>query len=166
MVLSSFRADEVNGQVVVEWETTLENKTLGFYLQRLDPATGRYQGVTEGLLPGLLTSPNGGTYSLIDRGASPGGSYKYKLIEVEKSGNRIAYGPFAVVVGGGDAIGVGRLRASRGGLPQPFFGLHQGTSWTVGLGEGPLTGMGLFRKIGKEADYETGRKPHKDPYHG
>ncbi len=112
VVLSSFSAHELNGQVVVEWETTLENNTLGFYLQRLDPATGKYQSVTEGLLPGMLTSPNGGTYTLIDRDASPGGAYKYKLVEVEKSGNRIIYGPFSIVVGGGDVIGSQALKSS------------------------------------------------------
>ena len=97
-VLSSFSAYEQDGKVVVQWETASEHNTLGFYLLRLDPATGEYQSITRGLLPGLLTDPRGGTYALVDSGASPGGVYQYKLVEVERNGRQIAYGPFTVPV--------------------------------------------------------------------
>ncbi|MCL5023989.1 MAG: C25 family cysteine peptidase [Nitrospirae bacterium] len=109
VVISSFGAYERDGQVVVEWETTAEHNTLGFYLLRFDAATGEYQSLTSGLLPGLLTSPNGGIYSLIDRGASAGEEYRYKLVEVERNGSQISYGPFTVATLGKNAPGSAKL---------------------------------------------------------
>ncbi|MFA6053974.1 MAG: SdrD B-like domain-containing protein [Thermodesulfovibrionales bacterium] len=102
VVLSSFGASVTDGQVVIEWETATEKNTLGFYLLRLDAATGAYRSITEGLLPGLITDPRGGIYSLVDRGAFPGETYQYKLVEVERNGKQIVYGPFSVSVGTGN----------------------------------------------------------------
>jgi hypothetical protein len=98
VTLIDFKAYNNNGQVVVEWETASEHNTLGFYLLRLDPATGKYRSLTDGLLPGLITDPKGGLYSLIDRGAFPGGTFRYILAEVERNGKQIVYGPFSVSV--------------------------------------------------------------------
>jgi uncharacterized repeat protein (TIGR01451 family) len=103
--ISSFRAYEDKGRVVIEWTTSSEIDTAGFYLFRLDEPTGNYTKINNNLLPALLTSPQGGTYSLIDRVASPGGSYIYILIEVEGKGKMLTYGPFTVQVGGDSAIG-------------------------------------------------------------
>jgi uncharacterized repeat protein (TIGR01451 family) len=99
VLVSGFGAFEENGQVIVRWETTSEYNTLGFNLLRLDTATGEYRQVNSGLLPALLTPHRGGTYTLRDSGASAGGVYTYKLIEVEIGGNQLVYGPFTVMVG-------------------------------------------------------------------
>jgi hypothetical protein len=74
--------------------------TVGFYLLRLDEATGKYLKLNNKLLPGLLHSPQGGVYRYVDEGAEPGGTYTYKLVEVEFKGKRRSYGPFTVTVGG------------------------------------------------------------------
>jgi uncharacterized repeat protein (TIGR01451 family) len=95
-IIAGFRSSVINGRVVVEWETASEHNTLGFYLLRLEPATREYRSVTEGLLPGLITEPGGGVYSLVDREASVGKTYRYKLVEVERNGRQISYGPFEV----------------------------------------------------------------------
>jgi uncharacterized repeat protein (TIGR01451 family) len=107
-ILSSFSAHEQDGEVVLQWETASEHNTLGFYLLRLDTATGGYRSITQGLLPGLLNNPRGGTYSLVDKGASPDSVYRYKLVEVERNGRQIAYGPFTVSVTTGhkDAVNI------------------------------------------------------------
>ena len=42
VVLSSFRAFEEGGRVIVEWRTAAEIGTVGFYLARLDPEIGRF----------------------------------------------------------------------------------------------------------------------------
>jgi uncharacterized repeat protein (TIGR01451 family) len=102
VTLIDFKAHNDNGQAVVEWETASEHNTLGFYLARLDAATGEYRSITDGLLPSLITNPKGGSYSLIDRGAFPGGTYRYMLVEVERDGKQIVYGPFSVSVGMSD----------------------------------------------------------------
>jgi hypothetical protein len=98
--LSSFRAYEVGGQVVVEWETASEIGTVGFYLLRLDAKTGKYQKVNNKLLPGLLHEPQGGVYRCVDETAEPDGTYTYKLMEVEVKGKERRYGPFTITVGG------------------------------------------------------------------
>ena len=102
VVLSGFRAYESKGSMVVEWTTSSEVGTAGFYLFRKDASTGGYQRINRRLLPALLTSPQGGTYSLIDRGATPGQSYTtYILMEVEAGGAKNIHGPF--IVGAGNA---------------------------------------------------------------
>jgi uncharacterized repeat protein (TIGR01451 family) len=110
VILSDFKAYIDGGNVVVQWETASENGTAGFYLYRLDEKDGQYRAVSDRLLPGLITSPQGGVYSFIDRGASPGKTYTYKLVEVESKGGSIAYGPFSVTPVDGRA-GEGQGRA-------------------------------------------------------
>lgn len=105
VTLSDFRAYEENGKVVVEWSTSSEINTAGFYLFRLDESTGNYIQINRRLLPAILTSQQGGTYSLIDKGVLPGGSYTYVLMEIEGKGTKLTYGPFNVQVGGESAIG-------------------------------------------------------------
>jgi hypothetical protein len=102
VLLSSFMAYEDNGKVVVRWETSSELKTLGFLLLRLDENTGEYKRVNSGLLPAMMRPPQGGVYSLIDRGAYPGGTYTYKLVEIERNGAKLIYGPFTVFAGSPD----------------------------------------------------------------
>jgi hypothetical protein len=89
---------------VVEWKTSSERGTAGFYLYRLD-ATGNYIPINHRLLPGLIISPQGGTYSLIDKGATTNGRYTYILAEVEAKGSKRLYGPFTVQVGGESVSG-------------------------------------------------------------
>ena len=104
MTLSDFRVYEDNGRVVVEWATSSENGTAGFYLFRKDNSAGDYQRINRRILPAILTSPRGGTYSLIDNGASPNKSYTYLLIEIEAKGTKNVYGPFTVRPGGDGAV--------------------------------------------------------------
>lgn len=98
--LSAFNAYDDEGRMVVEWETSSEVNTLGFYLARLDKASGKYERVNRELVPALIGSPRGGIYRLLDAGAQPGETYYYKLIEVENRGARITYGPYEVKAGG------------------------------------------------------------------
>ena len=105
MTLSDFKAYEDNGRVVVEWATSSENGTAGFYLFRKDDSAVDYQRINQRILPALLTSLQGGTYSLIDNGASPNKSYTYLLIEIEGKGAKNVYGPFTVRPGGDGALG-------------------------------------------------------------
>jgi len=96
VLLSDFRAYEENGHWVVEWKTASEENTVGFYLLRKDKESGEYRQINSKLLPGLINSRQGGTYRLIDSGASLSEGATYKLIEVEGRGRQRSYGPFAV----------------------------------------------------------------------
>ena len=98
--LSSFNAFAQAGNVVVQWTTSAELGTLGFYVYREDPIAGRFVKLNNQMLPGLITVAQGGTYQYVDSGASPGMQYTYKLVEVETNGGERTYGPFTVTVRG------------------------------------------------------------------
>jgi len=93
-VISSF---EVRGDGTVEWETASEVGTAGFNLLRQDPASGDFVQINDRLLPALIGSPQGGVYRYPDRDIAPGGTYSYRLEEVEADGTVRSYGPFIVV---------------------------------------------------------------------
>ncbi|MBI5633652.1 MAG: DUF11 domain-containing protein [Nitrospirae bacterium] len=104
VTLSDFSAYTDNGRFVIQWTTSSETDTAGFYLFRLDEQTGRYRQINNNLLPALLTSQQGGTYSLIDKGASLDKINTYLLMEIEGKGTRHTYGPFPVIAGSGNAV--------------------------------------------------------------
>jgi len=118
VTLSDFSAYEDSGKVVVEWATASEHDTAGFYLYRLDENKGDYIRLNHRLLPALLTSSQGGTYSLVDKGASVNaGSITYILVEMEGRGSKNIYGPFTVRVGGESVTGT--LNPDIGNLQLP-----------------------------------------------
>ncbi len=96
-----FDAFASGGSVVVEWRTSLEVGTVGFRLLRFDPQQRRYVRLHEKLLPGLLVSPEGGTYRFEDEGAPRDGLLTYVLEEVDIRGKRNWYGPYKVSVADG-----------------------------------------------------------------
>ncbi|MGC2064328.1 MAG: C25 family cysteine peptidase [Thermodesulfovibrionales bacterium] len=95
-VISSFRAYEENGSTFVEWSTSSEADTAGFFLYRLDESKENYKQINRDILPGLITSPQGGTYTLIDKAASLEKSNTYLLVEIEGKGTRHSHGPFTI----------------------------------------------------------------------
>jgi hypothetical protein len=97
--LSSFDAYVVGGKVVVEWATSSEINTVGFYLKRLDSSTGEYVSVTDRMLPTAFNSHRAGLYRLVDTGASAGAQTTYMLVEKESNGATRNYGPFVVTPG-------------------------------------------------------------------
>lgn len=100
--LSGFGAGSEDGSVRVRWETASEIDTAGFYLFRMDVSTGEYTRINPELLPSVMTSPGGGSYSLIDNEALPDTWHTYLLVEVTGRDGRIPHGPFTVYAGGGD----------------------------------------------------------------
>jgi uncharacterized repeat protein (TIGR01451 family) len=95
-VVSSFLARDHRGEVVIEWQTSAETGTVGYFLRRFDEHERQYVAVNERLLPALLTSQHGGVYRCVDEQARTGVNYKYQLVEVEASGKRNTYGPYTV----------------------------------------------------------------------
>jgi hypothetical protein len=144
-IISSFRAYESEGQVVVEWDTESEHDTAGFYLLRFDEFSGKYKQLNRRLLPGLLTSPQGGTYSLIDKGASPGRIYTYMLIEVEGKGTRLTYGPFTISVGGESATGASAAQS---------LGSHSLLKQRINPGSSDSTGNRSMARVSRYIDNE------------
>jgi hypothetical protein len=100
VVVSSFGAYEVEGRVVVGWETASEIGAAGFFVERLAGEGGNWVRASERLVPALLESPSGGSYSLVDEGAQVGETLTYRLVEVEISGATRYYGPYEVTANG------------------------------------------------------------------
>ena len=94
--LTGFRAFSRDAQVVVSWETAEELNTAGFYLERL--VNEGYRPVNADLIPSF--EMGGGIYEQVDPAAQRGGTYTYRLIELETSGNRLYLGPYVVTVDG------------------------------------------------------------------
>ena len=122
--ITEIRAAGRGGTVWVEWETAMEEGTVGFYLRRLNADTGLREAVG-GFVPGLPGSPQGGTYRVADPGAAPGGTYEYWIEEVEIRGGRRTYGPFAVTVepgeplaAAGGELSVVACAGEKGGTPE------------------------------------------------
>ena len=65
-VITRFDAIHDGGGTVVEWDTASEDGTAGFYLYRYDYAESEWILTHDALLPGLLSSPQGGSYRLVD----------------------------------------------------------------------------------------------------
>lgn len=98
-VVSGFHASPAEGGgVLLEWTTASEAGTAGFYVQRWSGAARRWERVNRELLMGLLNAPQGGIYRFVDPEASPREPQVYRLVEVEASGGRRTYGPFAAAV--------------------------------------------------------------------
>lgn len=103
VALGEFSSEVHDGQVVVLWTTTSESGSVGFFLERLDPASGRFVLVNQALIPAGLDSVDGAAYEVADAGAPLDAASVYRLIEVEVSGRRHVYGPFTTVPSAGDA---------------------------------------------------------------
>ncbi|HQJ51745.1 MAG TPA: C25 family cysteine peptidase [Anaerolineae bacterium] len=95
VVLSEFDATEQGGQVVVSWETVLEDGTAGFFLYR-QVGEDQWVRVNDEIVPAFLDSTRGGRYWLPDSGADPGATAVYRLEEICAGGEANLYGPFEV----------------------------------------------------------------------
>ena len=95
--LQSVSAFEKDGFLIVRWVTSSESGTVGFYLSR--EHDGEWEALHEGLLPGLLHSPQGGVYDFRDVEADPDETQRYRLVEVDVNGVQSVHGPFDVSPG-------------------------------------------------------------------
>jgi len=107
-MISDFSVNYDGGQAVVRWETSSETGTIGFHLFRKGKDDKTYQRVNRSMLMGLLTSPQGGVYRVVDPGVSFDETCAYKPVEIESSGGRRIYGPFKVTVGETDSLHMDR----------------------------------------------------------
>ncbi len=92
--LAGFHMEDVAGQVQVCWQTESESETLGFDLYRED--AGAWVKVNAAMIPaqGWPLGGEGASYCVADPGATLDGTYRYKLVEYETTGELKEYGPF------------------------------------------------------------------------
>ncbi|MEJ2099380.1 MAG: C25 family peptidase propeptide domain-containing protein, partial [Desulfobacterales bacterium] len=94
--LLSFTATGDGNQVRVDWETAQEIDNLGFNLYRSTNPAGPFVKINDGLIPGLIYSVKGKSYSYIDSSVTPSTLYYYKLEDLDASGTRTMHGPVCV----------------------------------------------------------------------
>ncbi len=143
-MLARFEVVVVGGQVVVEWETSLEHKTAGFVLQRQPVSRGsdrRFSAASLhfGVLPAVHAAPVGGRYQFVDSTAVLGGHYVYVLREVEIDGSERILGHFETLI---DARKQAQSRSQGRTLPADGFEGHARTPFAVRSPE-PSSTVGL-----------------------
>ena len=106
VVLSRVESGVDERGVFVEWETASEIGTAGFHLERVRD-DGAVERLTRRLLPAVVGHPQGGVYRYYT-GSGPVEPASCNLVELERSGRRNVYGPYAVMlpVPGNEAAGI------------------------------------------------------------
>ncbi|MFZ2198246.1 MAG: C25 family cysteine peptidase [Thermodesulfovibrionales bacterium] len=158
VTLSGFRAYVEGGRVVVAWETVAELDTTGFYIERYSEETGSYVRLNKKLLPGLVISPAGGFYQLIDETAAPYGKHIYRLIEATSKGNLLIYGPFQVDLGGSGSgtAQIVKKFASDGTIEVTIKGNVATMVSDASTASGPgFQGTGTYSRKAREASPDT-----------
>jgi hypothetical protein len=99
--LFDFTAASSIGGVLVAWKTGSEQDNAGFNVWRSDSENGQFAKLTGSLIPAEGGAGQGASYSFTDRSAIPGGTYFYKLEDVDTAGASTFHGPIQVV---GEAV--------------------------------------------------------------
>ena len=94
--LISLSATGEGNHVRVDWQTAQEIRNLGFNLYRSTSPAGPFVKINESLIPGLIYSVKGKSYSYIDTAVTPGKLYYYKLEDIDASGKHTFHGPVCV----------------------------------------------------------------------
>ena len=100
MAISCFEADINAGQPTIEWHTSAENGTVGFYLWRQDAESKEFRLVNPDLLPAAVNAMTGGVYRLVDPNVQYNEKAVYRLEEITFRGDSQIYGPFSVTFDG------------------------------------------------------------------
>jgi CSLREA domain-containing protein len=91
--LMSFTALGREQAVDLNWQTGSELNNLGFHLYRSLSPSGPFERITDGVIPGLGSSPTGRNYAYRDSGLANGVTYFYKLEDIETTGKSAFHGP-------------------------------------------------------------------------
>lgn len=96
--LTSFNAQTSEEGVRLSWSTGSETENLGFHVYRSNSVNGEYLKLTRDIIPGLVNSAEGATYSWTDGDVVAGNTYYYKLADINLDGILTFHGPIAVTV--------------------------------------------------------------------
>ncbi len=104
--LAYFRGSYVpsRSKIIVEWKTTTELETYGFYLLRKEGENGNYFPVNSYIILAQGDSMTGAEYRYEDYSIRGGTSYYYTLEEIDLHGASHYYGPISVSTEGSSLI--------------------------------------------------------------
>ena len=97
-VIGNVEAFTRDGQAVVRWETIESWNTAGFWLERL--VGDEWVRISESLLPFPLFGISPILFEETDPDAQAGGTYQWRLVELENDGDELTYGPYQLTVDG------------------------------------------------------------------
>jgi len=100
-VITSFRAYSAGGDVFVAWDSAAEYDTIGYWIDRLQDGVWSRLNPEEPVWSEMSGRP--ASYTLADPGAAPGGTYTWRIVEIEGGGAENVYGPYTVTVDGAAA---------------------------------------------------------------
>jgi len=103
VTLELFTAVGLDSAVEIQWKTASELRNLGFHVYRGPTPGGPWTRITSSLIPGLGSSPTGKAYSFLDAGLTNGGTYFYRLEDVDASGVSTFHGPVSATPRAGAA---------------------------------------------------------------
>ena len=97
-VIGNVDAFTRDGETVVRWETIESWDTAGYWLER--EVNGEWARVSAEMIPYPLFGVAPIVFEQVDPGAIAGGTYRYRIVELEKSGALLTYGPYTLTVDG------------------------------------------------------------------
>lgn len=97
-VIGNVDAFTRDGQTIVRWDTIDSLGTAGFWLDRL--AGDEWVRISETMIPYPLFGVAPIVYEEVDPDAVSGGTYVYRLVEMENDGDILYYGPYTLTVDG------------------------------------------------------------------
>jgi protocatechuate 3,4-dioxygenase beta subunit len=97
-VIGNVEAFTHDGATIVRWETVESWGTAGFWLER--QVGDEWVRISQKLLPFPLFGTAPLVYEEVDPSAVAGGTYVYRLVELENDGDELTYGPYQLTVDG------------------------------------------------------------------
>jgi hypothetical protein len=97
--VNNFTAVRTATGVSLQWQTSSEGQSAGFYLYRAESSNATRFSPVSPLLPSRGAA--GGTYQFTDETVAPGQEYHYLLVEEKLDGSRIDYEALLIVIGTG-----------------------------------------------------------------
>lgn len=116
--VASFTAQSDGSEVHLTWETTSEIDVAGFNVHRMNPGDDAWRQANPLILASRTPgSAQGNRYEWIDRGLPPGGTYAYRLEEVDLGGRSTFLEPVEVTLATPTAVTIKELDGRTMSLP-------------------------------------------------
>lgn len=139
--LTEFLARFEQGGVVLRWTTASETENYGFQVWRAASEAGPYTRITPALIEGAGTTSSEHRYEFLDAEVAGGGSYFYKLQDIDYSGQAAWHGPIAAV-----AAQPARFELSQN-YPNPF---NSETRIRFRMSEAGSAQLTIFNTLGQQ----------------